>query len=236
MAAHDYVPRISDDYEYTIQGNTLPNASYPCTLKVKLNDNNPYFELDTKLKIRDRPFKVEIPMKLTIFHNFMELMKLVVNSENNDLSFETTLYGHPFIYDKVAGKSIKSKDKLPVAKARISRTEDGIIQLTITSKQLKDTCQESPVITFGKEEYLDITSGGKPYLSRNVSNITCLGWINSITEVVHNLSVTQWVEPEWKAKKRKERNAENAKKYGNNQQSTGTDTSDAMDDAADIPF
>lgn len=174
------------------------------SLRVKMIENNPCIHVDLGIKTEGKggrdgyPISIETPMEP---RSFMLLMNLIedVASYKGVCSFVMENWGHPFIWDRDAGKNVRSKERLVVSKFCISKREDGMVTFGVTAKGKQDVEFEFTPNEF----HVIIPNGGIADVSLS-SKLAAKAWATVWKEVFPQHFERNWAEPEFQKRRRLE--------------------------------
>lgn len=196
---------VLDDSKLKLYGPTLREGAYPSRLELKMNENNPCFEMNYGYKSEPKngrdgyAVKVEIPMSPRPFRSLMNLI-IRVAQYKAACAFEMDNWGHPFIWDREQGKNVRSKDRLLIARFSVGKREDGTVYLGVASKG-KDTVE----LEFKGDDFHPITQNGQPVSVSIDSPIAAQAWAECLLDAYFKVYVDKWKEPEFEKRKRLER-------------------------------
>jgi hypothetical protein len=193
-------PMCLDDSKLRLYGTPIQEGAYAPSLRVKLIENNPCLEVDLGMKTeKGYPMKIEGPMDPQQFNNLLILLEKVA-AYPNAISFEMENWGHPFIWDREQGKSIRSKDRVIISKTQVQKREDGVVTIALAAKKMQLVEFE-----FQPGEFHPITQNGQPAPLKITSPVAAAGWAKVIGDIYNTNFAVNWKEPEFQKKKRLER-------------------------------
>lgn len=217
-------PMVLDDSKLRLYGKPIQEGAYAPSLRLKKIENNPCFEVDCGFKSdKGYPQKIEAPMDPAVLSTLLVLIEKVA-AYPNEISFEIENWGHPFIWDNEAKKSVRSKDRLVISKTQVAKRADGAVTIALAAKRM-------PVVEFVFEpsEFHPMLQNGQPCALKLSSPTVAAGWAQLVRDVFNTNFTNTWVEPEYAKRKRLERmqNAQNRQQggggggYNNNRQQGG---------------
>jgi hypothetical protein len=206
-------PTAVDDTKLRLYGPAIRPDGRQTMLRMKKSENNPVLEADLGIKTEGRngkegyPIKIETPMAPRPFKTLMNLIKNVAKSKV-PCEFEMDNWGHPFMWDKDAGKNVRSKDRMIISRFQISKREDGVVTFGVTAKGKEDVTFE-----FKDDEFHPITQNGQPVDVKISSALSAIAWAEALSEVYFTHYTVNWQEPEFQKRRRLE-NMQNAQGRG----------------------
>ncbi len=188
---------------------TLPpskDGNTPIKLKFKFKENNITMVVDYGEKTeRGYPILAETPLDPVEFNSYLELIEFVCKTKTPS-SWEITNWGHPWIYDKAQGKSIRSEQRMIMSRVSIGKHDNGVIFFSVAVKGRPTT-----EFTFDQGEWHIYTQNGADADKAALSPLRAMAWVKTMRDV-HNIEfVDEWKEPEYRRKFREEM----ARKHGN---------------------
>lgn len=199
-------PWVLDDKKLFLFAPPLQEGARQRRLRLtqKQGENNPVFEIDYGIKSEGRngkegyPIKLEIPMEPITFSSIMKLIERVA-AFKGQCGFEFEHWGHPFIWNKDQGKSIRSPERMLLARQSIFKKDNGMVVMGFASKGKPDAEFE-----FSPNEFHPIMQNGQPAALDVSSSLAAAGWASAMHEVFFNHFVKSWEEPAWEKKRRLE--------------------------------
>ncbi|MNQ02260.1 hypothetical protein D3C85_149290 [compost metagenome] len=208
-------PMCLDDSKLRLYGTPIQDGAYPPSLRIKLIENNPCIEVDLGMKTeKGYPMKIEGPMDPQAFSTLLVLLEKVA-AYPNAISFEVENWGHPFIWDRDQGKSIRSKDRVVISKTQVQKREDGVVTIALAAKKM-----QLVEFVFQPGEFHPITQNGQAAPLKITSPVAAAGWATAMREIFMTNFAINWKEPEFQKKKRLER-MQNAQNGGGQRQGGG---------------
>lgn len=243
-------PDVFSDSKLKLYAKPLADGARSPSLRVKMIENNPCIEVDLGIKTEGKngrdgyPIKIESPMEPKTFRMLMNLI-IRTAAYPNVCAMEMENWGHPFIWDRDAGKNVRSKDRLIVSRFSIAKREDGMVVLGVTAKGKKDVEFE-----FLPNEFHPLMQNGQPLEVKMSSPMAATAWAEIWKDLFNQHFTSNWVEPEFQKKRRLE-NIQRANgggsgggnNYSNQQQrpqqqqsAPSANIGSGFDDGEDIPF
>lgn len=208
-------PMCLDDSKLRLYGTKVREDAYAPSLRLKLIENNPAFEVDLGYKSdKGYPLKIEAPMSPRVLSDVLILLEKVA-AYPNAISFEVENWGHPFIWDRDQGKSIRSKERMCVSKTQVAKRDDGVVVIAIAAKKM-----DLVEFVFQPDDFHPITQNGQVIPMKISSPVAAAGWATMLREVYFTNFAINWTEPEFQKKKRLER-MQNAQNGGGQRQQGG---------------
>ena len=208
-------PGCMDDSKLRLYGKPIQEGAYPPSLRIKLIENNPCIEVDLGMKTeKGYPMKIEGPMDPKEFNTLLILLEKVA-AYPNEISFEVENWGHPFIWDRDQGKSIRSKDRVIISKTQVQKRADGVVTIALAAKKM-----QLVEFVFEPGDFHPITQNGQPAPLKITSPVAAAGWAKALGDIYNTNFAVNWKEPEFQKKKRLER-MQNAQANGGGQRQGG---------------
>lgn len=202
-------PGCMDDSKLRLYGTPIQEGAYPPSLRIKLIENNPCIEVDLGMKTeKGYPMKIEGPMDPREFNTLLILLEKVA-AYPNAISFEVENWGHPFIWDRDQGKSIRSKDRVIISKTQVQKREDGVVTIALAAKKM-----QLVEFVFQPGEFHPITQNGQAAPLKITSPVAAAGWAKALSDIYNTNFAVNWKEPEFQKKKRLERMANAQQRQG----------------------
>lgn len=202
-------PGCMDDSKLRLYGTPIQEGAYPPSLRIKLIENNPCIEVDLGMKTeKGYPMKIEGPMDPREFNTLLILLEKVA-AYPNAISFEVENWGHPFIWDREQGKSIRSKDRVIISKTQVQKREDGVVTIALAAKKM-----QLVEFVFEPGDFHPITQNGQPAPLKITSPVAAAGWAKALSDIYNTNFAVNWKEPEFQKKKRLERMANAQQRQG----------------------
>lgn len=202
-------PGCMDDSKLRLYGTPIQEGAYPPSLRIKLIENNPCIEVDLGMKTeKGYPMKIEGPMDPKEFNTLLILLEKVA-AYPNAISFEVENWGHPFIWDRDQGKSIRSKDRVIISKTQVQKRDDGVVTIALAAKKM-----QLVEFVFQPGEFHPITQNGQAAPLKITSPVAAAGWAKALGDIYNTNFAVNWKEPEFQKKKRLERMANAQQRQG----------------------
>lgn len=190
---------IMTDEKLHLKLPPLKDGNRPVTLKFKFKDNNVHMVVDYGEKTeKGYPISTESALSPVVFNGYLELLTLAIAAKQQ-VAWEVTNWGHPYIWNKDQGKSIRSEERMITSKVSIGRHENGEIFISVAAKG-KQTVE----FQFKADEYHPYSQSGGDLSTAMESTIAARTWLNLMRDVHNYTFISKWKEPEWKRKKRME--------------------------------
>lgn len=245
-------PTALDDWKLRLFAKPITTDGRQPSLRIKMIENNPCIDVDTGTKTEGKngregyPISIETPMEPITFQTLLEMIKRVALFKGQ-IAFELENWGKPWIWNKEAGKNLKSQEAMVISRFSIGKRDDGMVFLGVAARN-----KPSIEFEFKPNEWHVIQQAGQAVSVEISSSLAATGWANAMTEIFALHFVTNWAEPEYL----KQRRLENAQKHGggnntyqaapraesntpaqvNQQVSKPTSTYDDVNLDGDIPF
>ena len=201
---------ITDDKKLMLWGPPIRPDGFPIRCKFSIDENGPVMEFDSGTKT-EKGFTVDVKMPIAPrdMRLLLNIIEKTASFKGGDLAFEMDVWGHPWVYNREQGKNIKSKEKLLLGRLMISKRSDGLVSLSVASKNKPEMRFE-----FSHSDYVGLTQNGQAVPVSITSPEAAIAWAGLWRDVLTQHIERNWKEPDYQREYRMNKAAERAQKFG----------------------
>lgn len=179
-----------DDFKLRLSAEKLPNGKSRPTLTVTVVNNNPRFVVYTQVEGDKDNGKIQAEVDMQVMYSILEAIEMVIAGPNDNrfqfVNKNFTWFG---------GK--KSDTPQVLSKIQIGKDNTGVVYISVLSAQ-----NDRPKIKFpfGFSNFHQLVRPGtdEAVPESEISVLAAKGWIRLMTELLADVFVDKWTEPQKK--------------------------------------